>query len=133
MDIEKYILTLSSTKSRVKIEDKVLSDSCEAVIGAIYLDKGFNIAEKFILDHWKDHIDKSVITQVDAKTKLQEYSLKRYKKLPIYQLISNTGPRHQPTFKVSVKIFNGKNYHGEGKSKKDAEQHAAKLCLGSLK
>ena len=133
MDIEKYILTLSSTKSRVKIEDKVLSDSCEAVIGAIYLDKGFNIAEKFILDHWKDHIDKSVITQVDAKTKLQEYSLKRYKKLPIYQLISNTGPRHQPTFKVSVKIFNGKSYHGEGKSKKDAEQHAAKLCLGSLK
>ena len=133
MDIEKYILTLSSTKSRVKIEDKVLSDSCEAVIGAIYLDKGFNIAEKFILDHWKDHIDKSVITQVDAKTKLQEYSLKRYKKLPIYKLISNTGPRHQPTFKVSVKIFNGKNYHGEGKSKKDAEQHAAKLCLGSLK
>ena len=133
LELEKYILISNSTKTNSKVEDKVLSDACEAIIGAVYLDKGFNIVEKFILELWKDQIDKSVITQIDAKTKLQEYSLKVYKKLPIYKMISNTGPRHQPTIKVSVKLHNGKNYYGEGKSKKDAEQNAASLCLNNYK
>ena len=132
LDIEKFILILRSTKNKLKIEDKVLSDACEAIIGAIYLDKGFHVAENFILSLWKDEIDKSVITKIDAKTKLQEYSLKIYKKLPIYKLISNTGPRHKPVIKVSVKLDISKNYYGEGKSKKDAEQNAATLCLNSL-
>ena len=130
--IEKFILILSSTKNKLNIEDKVLSDACEAIIGAIYLDKGFNVAENFILRLWKDEIDKSVITIIDAKTKLQEYSLKNFKKLPVYRLISNTGPRHKPVIKVSVKLPDGKIYYGEGKSKKNAEQKAATLCLDNL-
>ena len=132
LNIEKFILILRSTKNKLKIEDKVLSDACEAIIGAIYLDKGFQVAENFILNLWKDEIDKSVITKIDAKTKLQEYSLKIYKKLPIYKLISNTGPRHKPVIKVSVKLDGCKNFYGEGKSKKDAEQSAANLCLNNL-
>ena len=132
LDLEKYILISKSGKTKSKVEDKVLSDACEAIIGAIYLDKGFNIAEKFILDLWKDQIKKSVVTQIDAKTKLQEYSLKIFKKLPVYKLISNTGPRHQPTIKVSVKLNNGKSFYGQGKSKKDAEQNAASLCLNNF-
>ncbi len=132
LNIEKFILILRSTKNKLKIEDKVLSDACEAIIGAIYLDKGFHVAENFILNLWKDEIDKSVITKIDAKTKLQEYSLKIYKKLPIYKLISNTGPRHKPVIKVSVKLDSSKNFYGEGKSKKDAEQSAANLCLNNL-
>ncbi len=131
--IDNYILILNSNKKKFKIEDKVLSDACEALIGAIYLDKGFVVAEKFILNLWKDQIDKSKVTQIDAKTKLQEYSLKIYKKLPIYRLISNTGPRHKPIIKVSVKLLHSKNYYGEGKSKKEAEQSAATLCLRDLK
>ena len=131
LGIEKFILTLKSTKKKSKIEDKVLSDACEAIIGAIYLDKGFNVVEKFILNLWKNELDKSVITKIDAKTKLQEYSLRFFKKLPIYKLISNIGPRHQPIIKVSVKLYNGKSYYGEGKSKKDAEQNAASLCLNN--
>ena len=133
LDLEKYILISNSRKTNSKVEDKILSDACEAIIGAVYLDKGFNVVEKFILELWKDQIDKSIITQIDAKTKLQEYSLKVYRKLPIYKLISNTGPRHQPTIKVSVKLYDGKNYYGEGKSKKDAEQNAASLCLNNYK
>ena len=131
--LENYVLTLNSSKSNNNIEDKVLSDCCESLIGAIYLDKGFNVVEKFILNLWKDLIKDSVITQVDAKTKLQEYSLKKFKKLPIYRLLSNTGPRHKPIIKVSVKIHNSKNFVAEGKSKKIAEQNAAILCLDSLK
>ena len=133
IDLQKYVLTFESRKKNNVIEDKVLADSCEALLGSIYLDKGFNIAEKVILDLWSDHIKDSAITQIDAKTKLQELSLKKFKKLPIYKLISNTGPRHKPLFKVAVKLIDTKFYSAEGMSKKDAEQNAAIECLKNIK
>ena len=133
INLEKYILTFTPNNKKIKIEDKIISDSCEALIGAIYLEKGLASAEKVILDLWKNNIIDSIITQIDAKTKLQELSLKNFKKLPIYKLISNTGPRHKPSFKVGVKLPNTKYFFGLGKSKKDAEQNAAIECLKSIK
>jgi len=133
INLEKYILTFNPNNKKIKIEDKIISDCCEALIGALYLDKGFNITEKIILDLWKNHIKKSVVTQIDAKTKLQELALKNFKKLPIYKLISNTGPRHKPLFKVGVKLPNTKYFIALGKSKKDAEQNAAIECLKNVK
>ena len=115
------------------IEKKIISDSCEALIGAIYLDKGFSVVEKVILNLWKKNIKKSDVMQVDAKTKLQEFALKNFKKLPTYKLISSTGPRHKPLFKVGVKLPNTKYFISSGNSKKDAEQSAAIECLESLK
>ena len=131
--LEKYILTLNSSNKKIKIEDKIISDSCEALIGAIYLDKGFTVVEKVILELWKKHIKKSVITQIDAKTKLQELSLRNFKKLPTYKIISNSGPRHKQLFKIGVKLPNTKYFISTGKSKKDAEQNAAIECLKSIK
>ena len=133
INLEKYILTFNPRNKKIKVEDKVISDCCEALIGAIYLDKGFLSAENFILSHWKENIKDSIVTQIDAKTKLQEYSLKKFKKLPTYKMISNTGPRHKPIFKVGVKLPNSKLYVGQGSSKKDAEQNAAILCLENNK
>ena len=133
INLEKYILTFNPNNKKIKIEDKIISDSCEALIGAIYLEKGLASAEKVILDLWKNNIVDSIITQIDAKTKLQELSLKNFKKLPIYKLISNTGPRHKPSFKVGVKLPNTKYFFGSGKSKKDAEQNAAIECLKNIK
>ena len=133
INLEKFILTFNPKNKKIKIEDKIISDSCEALIGAIHLDKGLTIAEKVILDLWKNKIKESVITQVDAKTKLQELALKNFKKLPTYKLISNTGPRHKPSFKVGVKLPNTKYFFGLGKSKKDAEQNAAIECLKSIR
>tara|TARA_A100001388_G_C28523965_1_gene382371 strand:- start:155 stop:670 length:516 start_codon:yes stop_codon:yes gene_type:complete len=133
LELQKYVLSLNIKSKKNIIEDKVLSDTCESLIGAIYLDRGFDIVEKIILDLWSKHLKNSINTQVDAKTKLQEYSLKKFKKLPIYKIISNTGPRHKPLFKVSVKLINSKIYIGEGKSKKDAEQNAAILCLDNIR
>ena len=133
IQLQNYILTLNSKNKFSIIEDKVLADSCEALIGSIYLDKGFQIVEKVILNLWSDNIKNSVITHIDAKTKLQEYSLKKFKRLPLYKLISNTGPRHKPLFKVGVKLLDTKLFISEGKSKKDAEQNAAILCLNSIK
>ena len=129
IELQDYILIFNPKNKSFRIEDKVISDTCEALIGAIYLDKGFNITEKIILDLWKEKIKESVITQIDPKTKLQEFSLKRFKKLPTYRILSNTGPRHKPLIKVAVKLPNTKFYNGEGKSKKEAEQNAALLCL----
>ena len=133
IELEKYILTLNAEKKKKTIEDKVISDCCEALIGSIYLDKGFYSVEKVILNLWSFHIKNSIVTQIDSKTKLQEFSLKKFKKLPTYKLISNTGPRHKPLFKVGVKLINTKLYISEGNSKKDAEQNAAELCLNNIK
>ena len=129
INLNRYILTLDVKKKRNTIEDKVMSDCCEALIGSIYLDRGYSSVEKFILELWSDNIKDSIVTQIDAKTKLQEFSLKKFKKLPIYKLVSNTGPRHKPLFKVGVKLIDTKFYFAEGNSKKDAEQNAAIKCL----
>ena len=133
IDLHKYVLTFNVKNRKNLIEDKVLADCCEALLGSIYLDKGFIIVEKVILNLWSNNIKDSVVTQIDAKTKLQEFSLKRYKRLPIYKLISNSGPRHMPIFKVAVKLQDTKFYTAQGKSKKDAEQNAAILCLQNIK
>jgi len=132
IELEKYILVFNPKNKKIIIEDKVIADCLEALIGAIYLDKGLNFTEKFILNLWKEHITASVVTQIDAKTKLQEYSLKVFKVLPNYKLISNTGPRHKPLFKVAVKLKDTKFFTAQGDSKKDAEQKAASLCFESV-
>ena len=132
INLTKYVKTFNPNNKKIKIEDKIISDSCESLIGAIYLDKGFTIVEKTILNLWHDHIEKSVVTEIDAKTKLQEQTLKNFKKLPNYKLISNTGPRHKPIFKVGVKLPNTNYFIATGKSKKEAEQNAAIECLKNI-
>jgi len=129
LDLEKFILTGNSKKKQIKIENKIVSDCCEALIGAVFLDQGLDIAEKFILKIWKPHIEASIITFIDAKTKLQEYSLKKFKVLPIYKLLENSGPRHKPTFKVAVRLKNSQLVSAIGNSKKEAQQKAATLFL----
>ena len=133
INLDKFILTFNPNNKKIKIEDKIVSDSCEALIGAIYLDKGLDVTERVILDLWKENIKKSVVTQIDAKTKLQELTLKNFKRLPIYKLISSKGPRHKPSFKVGVKLPDTKYFISEGNSKKEAEQNAAMECLKSIK
>ena len=131
IELEKFIL-VGNKNSKVKIENKIVSDSIEALIGAIYYDKGFEVTEKFILSNWKIFMDISNETFIDSKTKLQEYSLKKFKILPIYKLISIKGPKHKPKFIISVKIKDTKIFEGSGESKKKAEQNAAKKLLESI-
>jgi len=130
--LEKFIL-VGNKGAKAKVENKIIADSIEALIGAIYYEKGFEVTEKFILNMWKNFINLSVETIVDSKTKLQEYSLKKFKSLPIYKLVSSSGPRHKPKFMVSVKLKDTKLYEGTGDSKKKAEQNAAKKLLDNIK
>jgi ribonuclease-3 len=132
ISLEKFILVGHAKNKNIKIEDKIISDCCEAIIGAIYLEKDFKIVEKFILSLWKKHLKDSAVTFIDAKTKLQEFSLKKFKSLPIYKLIENLGPRHKPIFKVGVRLQNTNFIFATGNSKKDAEQKAAMSLLKNL-
>ena len=132
LNLEKFILVGKNRNKNQPIENKILADCCESLIGAIYLDQGFNVVEKFIIKIWSHQLKQSVNTYIDPKTLLQEHSLKKYKKLPIYKLIKNSGPRHKPLFEVGVKLHNSKYFISKGSSKKDAEQKAAKLLLSNI-
>ena len=126
--IQDHII-IGNKKKINKNDEKILCDCCEALIGAIYIDRGFDFVKNYILKIWKKYIDKSDITILDSKTKLQEYSLKSYKKLPRYHLISTIGPRHNPIYKISVSIVGSKQYIGVGNSKQEAEQDGASKLL----
>ena len=130
--LEKFIF-VGNKNTKGKVENKIVADSIEALIAAIYYDKGFEASEKFILSMWKNFIKLSKVTIIDSKTKLQEYSLKKFKSLPIYKLVSSLGPKHKPKFTISVRIKNTKLFEGNGNSKKNAEQNAAKKLLDSIK
>ena len=132
LNLDKFILISKNKNRKLEIEKKIIGDACESLIGAIFLDQGLNIVEKFILKIWNNDLKASIITFIDSKTQLQEYSLKKFKNLPTYKLVENSGPRHKPFFKVSVKIENTEIFIGDGSSKKDAEQSAAKLLLTNL-
>ena len=79
------------------------------------------------------HINKSVVTLIDSKTTLQEYSLKKFKKLPKYTFFKKSGPQHKPIFKTEVEIPESKKVLGIGSSKKNAQQNAAAKLIKILK
>ncbi len=109
LGLNHFILLGKQFNKKIKkdiIVNKIVSDCMEALIGAIYYDKGFKFTEKFILNNWKRYLDHSEKTYIDSKTKLQEYSLKHFKKLPFYKFISSVGPKHNPKFKIAVKLEN---------------------------
>ena len=122
--VQNYIL-MGNQKKITRKDKKILSDCCEAIIGAVYVDRGYDFAKSLVLKIWKKNIDKSDITILDSKTKLQEYSLKNYRKLPIYRLMNSSGPRHKPIYKISVSIHGSKEFIGTGGSKQQEEQSAA--------
>ena len=109
----------------------LLSDICEAVIAAVYLDGGLAEAEKFVRRHWTPLMSEVVKAPVNAKTALQEWAMSKAFPLPQYVVLEKTGPEHLPVFKVSVTVRDH-NAVGEGASKHAAEQQAAAALLKKL-
>ncbi len=132
LNLKKFLYLGASHKNLERSADKIVADCLEAIVGAVYLDGGLKQSEKFILNLWKKFILDSVITLIDSKTKLQEYSLKKYKKLPKYTFFKKTGPQHKPLFKTEVEIPLSKKIVGEGTSKKNAQQNAAAKLIKIL-
>jgi ribonuclease-3 len=133
IELKKYITTGNSYKGLGRSEDKIIGDGLEALLGAVFLDQNIMVVEKLILNLWDDFLDQSSITKIDAKTQLQEHSLKKYKSLPVYKINKQSGPQHSPVFKVEVQIKSSKKYFASGTSKKDAQQNAAQKLLTDLK
>ena len=132
INLRKFILFGSSHKKIERSAEKISSDCLEAIVGAIYLDGGLKSAEKFIFNFWQEFLIKSNVTLIDSKTKLQEFSLKKFKELPTYVFFKKTGPQHRPLFKTEVQIPNSKKIVGVGSSKKNAQQNAAAKLLKIL-
>ena len=133
LELKNFITTGESYKGLSRSDDKIISDGLEALLGAVFLDQGMQIAEKFILNIWGEFLEKSIETKIDAKTQLQEYSLKKFKSLPVYTIQKKSGPQHSPIFKVEVHIKNSKKFYASGTSKKNAQQNAAQKLLNNLK
>jgi len=133
LNIKKFMFLGPSHKSLERSADKIMGDCLEALIGAIYLDGGLKSAERFVFNFWKKYLENSILPLIDAKTQLQEHSLKKFKELPRYTFYKKTGPQHKPIFKTDVQIPNSKKIIGTGTSKKNAQQNAASKLLRSLK
>jgi len=115
-------------------KSSLLSDAYEALLGAIYLDRGFKKAFKVLQKHAQILLRKvnEEGFYKDYKTQLQETSQTLFKTIPRYRLVEEVGPDHDKTFTVNIFIQNELYGVGHGKSKKDAEQNAAKQALEVL-
>lgn len=129
---EFLILSKGEQESGGRENASLLSDMCEALIGALYLDGGLEAAKAFIIPAWEEQLAEQVRPPQDAKTRLQEWAQAGGNPLPKYRMISMEGPSHDPLFTIEVAIQNLPPEQGSGKSKRLAEQNAAATMLSQL-
>lgn len=112
----------------------LLAGAYEALVAAIYLDGGYAKARDITLEQFSESLDREALKEptADYKSLLQERCQKALKGLPDYRLVADKGPDHDKTFQVEVVFFGGLKARGEGKSKKEAEQEAARGALKQL-
>ncbi|CAI8183189.1 MAG: Ribonuclease 3 [Alphaproteobacteria bacterium] len=130
-DLGAYIRTDSGIQSRRKIPNAVLADGCEAVLGAVFLDAGYEVAQKLVATHWAELLQMQGDVPIDSKTALQEFIAKHSQDFPTYEIVEQSGAAHAPHFTVSVSSTLGAA-EGEGHSRKAAEQAAAQNLLTQL-
>jgi ribonuclease-3 len=113
-------------------QPKLLADSCEAVIAALYLDGGLEAADRFIKRAWADLFRQVMALPVEPKTALQEWAQGRGKPLPTYSVVSSAGRAHAPEFSVRVAVEGVEPALATGPSKRAAEKAAATILLQRL-
>ena len=131
--MEFIILGSTEIQSEGNQKKSILSNCCEALIGAIYEDGGYYEAKKFILLFWDDLFKSLDLKPIDPKSALQEKLLKKYKKLPIYETVSKSGPDHSPVFCIEVSFENYISAKAEASTVKEAEKLAATNFIESNK
>ena len=132
---EYLLLGKGEEQSRGREKPSILADTTEALIGAIYLDSGFDMAMEIIKGLFSSLLERVGTEELvhDFKSLLQEYSQQSYKTLPRYRLIKETGPAHDRSFQVALSLKGEVLAEGEGSSKKEAEQNAAREAFFYLK
>lgn len=117
-----------------KEKPSLLADAMEAVIAAIYLDKGFASVREVVLKQFEQPLKEVALSKVagDYKTELQEQCQKRFGTLPVYAVVQESGPDHQKRFEIEIRINEAPYGISAGNSKKEAEQRAAKIALEKL-
>lgn len=116
-----------------KGRETIIADLFEALMGAIYLDSGYDGARRFFLMHFKADVDHIIENPArNWKADLQDYTQKLYQQAPVYEVLEESGPAHQRFFRVSVSIFDKFLGEGVGGSKKEAQAAAAKAALENL-
>ena len=126
------VLGHTERQSGGRAKEAILADAMEAVIAAIYLDAGLEAAERVIGTLWAPCIDKLADDMRDAKTALQEFVLARGDALPIYEIADRAGPDHAPRFTVCVSLSGGETERATARSRRAAEQVAARALLARL-
>ena len=134
LDIPKHIV-LGSTIARSDIPNSVIGDTVEALIGALYLDAGYERAAEFILALWQDEIEQAITDAIDLefKSRLQELIQEKFKTLPEYKVLAESGPDHKKEFEIGVYLDAKLLAKASSFSKKEASQKAAKKALGNKK
>ncbi|MFA5053426.1 MAG: ribonuclease III [Parcubacteria group bacterium] len=132
--LQEHLLLSGKKEDRAgKITATVLADAFEALVGAIYLDQGYDAAEKFIKDRVVSRIDEIKRKGYrDPKSVLQEKTHDALKITPTYKLLSESGPKHQKSFKAGVYFGEKLIAEGEGPSKQEAEEEAARKALTTI-
>lgn len=125
------LLSKGEAKDTGRARQVILANTFEALIGAIYMDQGYDMSAKFISDHLFSLIEEIVANQsfIDAKSRFQEEAQEKTGITPAYKLIKETGPDHNKIFTVGVYLREEMIVQGEGKSKQEAEQDAAMKAL----
>jgi ribonuclease-3 len=119
----------SESHSGARLRVTILGDACEALIGAVFLDGGYEASQKMIDRFWKSRMDRPLRSLRDAKTMLQEWAQARGLPTPAYHELARTGPHHNPKFRVAVMLPDRPPAEGLGPSKRAAEQAAAAEML----
>ncbi len=126
---EALLLGEGEARSGGRTKATILGDVCEAVIGAIYLDGGLEPARQLIERQWSPRMANLNGPLRDAKSALQEWMQGRGLPPPLYAVVGQSGPHHAPRFVVSVELAGYEPGRGEGSSKREAEQGAAREVL----
>lgn len=126
---EHLILSESEADSGGREKTTILADAVEAVLGAVFLDGGFDKARNVVRKLWHEQSDNPPELTADAKSELQEWAQGRGLALPKYTVVSRKGPDHAPHFTAEVMISGKGPAQGEGASKRIAEQEAASALL----
>ncbi len=125
-------LGASESQAGGRLRTTILADACEALIGATFLDSGYQAAEDLIARFWKERMLTPMQPLRDAKTMLQEWAQGRGLPAPVYKELARTGPHHRPQFRVAVTLPDREQAEGIGGSKRAAEQAAAAAMLSLI-